>query len=66
MEQSEECICNRMTTDFYELQFIITGTQIELQCNRSNGLIEWWHDLATKNEVPFRRVWSYEERLAMR
>ena len=30
-----------MATDFYELQFIITGKQIELQCNICNGLIEW-------------------------
>jgi hypothetical protein len=55
-----------MTTDFYELQFIIAGTQIELQCNICNGLIEWWHDLATKNAVPFRLAWSHEERLTMR
>jgi hypothetical protein len=55
-----------MATDFYELQFIITETQIELQCNRCNRLIEWWQNFATKNVVPFRRVWSQEERLAMR
>ena len=55
-----------MATDFYELKFIITGRQIERQCNRCNELIEWWHDLATKNAVPFRRVWSQKERLAMR
>jgi len=54
-----------MTTDFYELHFIITGTQIELQCNRYNGLIKWWQDFAIKNAVPSRRVWSQEERLAM-
>lgn len=66
MKRSEDCICNRMTTDFYEFQFIITGTQIELQCNRFNGLIEWWQDFATKNVVPSRRAWSQEECLAMR
>jgi hypothetical protein len=66
MKRSKECICNRVTADFYELKFIITGRQIERQCNRCNGLIEWWHDLATKNAIPFRRVWSQKERFAIR
>ncbi len=66
MKRSKECICNLMTAGSYELKCIITRTQIELQYNRCNGLIKWWHDLATKNAVLFGRVWSHEERLTMR
>jgi hypothetical protein len=50
-------------SDFYDLQFIITGTQIELQCKICNGPIEWWHDLATRTRYHLE---SNEKRLAMR
>ncbi len=65
MKRVKECTCGRMKTDFHSLEFVIIGSQIELRCTNCSGLIGWWHDL-TKKEVPFRRTWSDEERLAMR
>jgi hypothetical protein len=65
MKWVKECTSDRMVTDFQALEFVIMGTQIELQCNRCNGLIGWWHHL-DRRTISFRRAWSNEERLAMR
>ncbi len=65
MERTEECTCDCMMTGVCATEFVIIGTRIELRCKNCNGLIGWWKDL-TKREVPFKRTWSHEERLAMR
>jgi hypothetical protein len=62
------CICNTRRT-YEKIIFQITDYRIELRCSICKGLIRWWDDDEpdrTRKVMPFKRTWSYEERLDMR
>jgi len=60
MALTKECSCDGGMTNSNAMEFVITGSKIELQCRICNGTIKWWDEEANKI-IPFRRSWSDED-----
>jgi hypothetical protein len=49
------------------IEFDLSNSRVELRCRSCNGLVGWWDvPSGVKKIMPFKRMWSEEERLAMR
>ncbi|MGE5661127.1 MAG: hypothetical protein ACM3X1_02660 [Ignavibacteriales bacterium] len=67
MRQIKECDCSPGTTSLRSVKINIIGSRIELECTKCNGVVDWWEEPAHNRKImPFKRMWSDEERSAMR
>jgi hypothetical protein len=67
MHWTEDCICNRNMINSKLIEFDLSNSRVELRCRSCNGLVGWWDvPSGVKKIMPFKRMWSEEECLAMR
>jgi hypothetical protein len=64
---AESCTCNWQLSA--NLDFKIIDSSTEVRCGVCHILLGWWDDdepARTKKITPFKRDWSWNERIAMR